>query len=167
VVIILSMIIGFLGFQAVMKSPAGKDISNAFKSAMHGAREAVTCDRQMQDVHAALERYTAKNGKYPAKIDDLVPDYLPDGNSCHCGIDDNPDPKHVTFDYTPPKPGGKPTDPVLGFTWKQKIQMQGASETVITKYYYTAAGKEMMQQTTIDPSGREIVGPAREKPGDH
>ena len=163
VVLLLGAVLFFTAVGKFMNSSAGKELKKQLTSTMQGVKEQVVCVQNFEEVHAALKRYVDKNGKYPKSLTELVPDYLTDSNKCHCELDPNPDPKHVTFVYTPPTPTSKPDDRVLSFTADQKITIQNQTQVMSTEYYYTVAGKEMVQQSQTDPTGKTTVTPAHEK----
>jgi hypothetical protein len=157
--IALAIILALVGVHNLMNSKAGRQLVSGFKSAFQGGREALACETKMTDVYAAITRYRSKNGKYPAKLSVLTPDYLPDSTVCHCSLDSNPSPTHPTFTYSPPTSSSKPLDKVLSFTWTEKITILQQTESVQTVYFYDVAGTAMIQQTTTDSNGRIITNP--------
>ena len=61
-------------------------------------QDLIECKSKLKRAGAALERYARKNDKYPDKLADLVPDYLP-VSDLHCPADKS-DPKTITYIYT-------------------------------------------------------------------
>lgn len=167
IVIVVVFVIAFVGVRSFMDTKAGHQVATVIRSAFNGSREAIACETKMSDVYAAIGRYRAKNGRYPANLRVLTPDYLPDAGTCHCSLDSNPDPAHPTFVYKPPTESSKPADRLLSFTWTQKIALMQQTETVQSVYYFTIAGKTMVQQTTTDAAGRSITNPPIENYAPH
>lgn len=79
----------------------------AFKQAYGGAKLMAECQLHLQnpnskqDINDALERYRTRNGKYPAKLDELYPDFLEDKAVLHCPADPRPT-DVVSYGYTQP-----------------------------------------------------------------
>jgi len=153
VTIALLMVLFFVGVRQMMNTKEGKQVMTGIQTAIKAIPAEKACESKLTEVHEAITRYRAKNGKYPPTIAALSPDYLPDPTTCHCSLDSNPAPTHPTFEYTPPTPASKPADKVLLFTWTQKIGIQNQTETVQIAYYYNVAGKEMAQQIVTDING--------------
>jgi hypothetical protein len=162
VVILIFVILGFVAFQKIMHSKEGKDLIGTMQNAMQGAKEAVACEQKLQQIDGALVRYHEKNGSYPSSLSYLIPAYLPDPSVLKCDLPDA-DPTKSPFVYTKPTSSSSSTDKLVNFVWADKISMGGQTTTMRTDYYFTVGGKEMVQQATVDSTGRVTVMPAREK----
>jgi hypothetical protein len=58
------------------------------------------CTAQLMEIHQALQSYKAKNGNYPASLQELVPNYLKDSRKLHCPGDQVSRP--VSYGYRKP-----------------------------------------------------------------
>lgn len=61
----------------------------------------------------AIVAYNTQHGKYPKTLMDLYTDGSIDGKLLHNGLDDSPDPAHVSWRYTPPAKGAPGNTPIL------------------------------------------------------
>jgi len=99
----------------------GQELSETFHKALQASEKVPEAGKKMVDIQGALSRYNLKNGHYPATLTELVPDYLPDPSELHTSLDTNPDPKHISFVYTKPGVGAKPSTVILSLTWSLTI----------------------------------------------
>lgn len=61
----------------------------------------------------AIVAYHQEKGQYPQTLLDLVSTNRIDGKLLHNDLDDNPDPSHVSWRYTPPAEGAPANTPIL------------------------------------------------------
>ena len=61
----------------------------------------------------AIVAYHAQHGKYPKSLLDLYNDNSIDGKLLHNGLDDSPDPAHLSWRYFPPAEGVPGNTPIL------------------------------------------------------
>lgn len=61
----------------------------------------------------AIVAYHTQHGAYPKTLMDLYSDGSIDGKLLHNGLDDSPDPAHVSWRYTPPAEGAPGNTPIL------------------------------------------------------
>lgn len=61
----------------------------------------------------AVVAYHTQHGSYPKTLMDLYSDGSIDGKLLHNGLDDSPDPAHVSWRYTPPAEGAPGNTPIL------------------------------------------------------
>ncbi len=61
----------------------------------------------------AIVAYNTQHGSYPKTLMDLYSDGSIDGKLLHNGLDDSPDPAHVSWRYTPPPKGAPGNTPIL------------------------------------------------------
>lgn len=125
------LIISVLGFiwiaRMVTKNPAANQFYNE-------AKLIAQCQLNLQDpggaqdVYDALERYSTRYGKYPAKLADLYPTFLEDKSVLHCPAD--PRPKDVvSYDYTPPAPDAP--GPTVMVECKRHVLMEGQPPLIL------------------------------------
>ena len=61
----------------------------------------------------AVVQYHTQHGTYPKSLMDLYTDGSIDGKLLHNGLDDSPDPAHVSWRYTRPAEGAPGNTPIL------------------------------------------------------
>ena len=61
----------------------------------------------------AIAAYHAQHGAYPKTLMDLYSDGSIDGKLLHNGLDDSPDPAHISWRYIPPAEGAPGNTPIL------------------------------------------------------
>ena len=61
----------------------------------------------------AIVAYHAQHGSYPKSLMDLYTDGSIDGKLLHNGLDDSPDPAHISWRYLPPAEGAPGNTPIL------------------------------------------------------
>ena len=61
----------------------------------------------------AIVTYHAQHGRYPKSLMELYTDGSIDGKLLHNGLDDSPDPAHLSWRYTPPAEGAPGSTPIL------------------------------------------------------
>jgi len=125
VLVLLGVIIGIIGVVAVKKQLAHPDKSSPFGVVVIVAK--ATPDGVA--IHQAIVSYHNKTGKYPNKLEDLVPDYLPDGKKLHNDLDPNPSPGHVTWKYTKPQEGADGKTPLLSLPYEVTVANSGGKQT--------------------------------------
>ncbi len=95
-ILILIMII--VTVVALSKTP---HLMSTFSNLGNGT---VACKQKLTEIDVALTRYEQKhNGKYPAKLSELVPDYLPDSSALTYQA--SPSTPKQTVVYSPPSKG--------------------------------------------------------------
>lgn len=96
------VVVGLIAlFVIVLNSPQTRQFLTAIGNADRVARD-------MGIVGKAIDQYAKDKKRYPAKLTDLIPNYLPDTQSLRSSVDPNGPP----FLYTPP-PKNAPSDTVL------------------------------------------------------
>ncbi|BDI32996.1 hypothetical protein CCAX7_50470 [Capsulimonas corticalis] len=85
-------------------------IFNTFKGVLQST---VGTTQNGLKIRRAVIDYHDKKGSYPAKLADLVPDYLPSPTILHDASDTNPDPSHISWTYHRPTEGAPPKTPLL------------------------------------------------------
>ena len=91
-----------------------------FRQVYSGAYLAAECQKNLQhpdphntqDISGALERYARRNGKYPASLKELYPNFLENRRTLHCPADSRPV-GVVSYEYTPPAMNAPPTTVVI------------------------------------------------------
>lgn len=95
----------------------GKKFGGFIQNSVSSQRD---CAQSLVGIRTALRDYQTKhNGKYPAKLSDLVPDYLSDRSALTC----NGDPATETT-YTPPKQDAPEETAVVSFTGPESTMME-------------------------------------------
>ena len=61
----------------------------------------------------AVVAYHTQHGTYPKSLMDLYTDGSIDGKLLHNGLDDSPDPAHLSWRYAPPAAGAPGSTPIL------------------------------------------------------
>ena len=97
---------------------AGKFIGSAMKDSMQVAMDMATLREQIM-------QYKKDTGKYPDKLEDLVPEYLPDPTVLTCPLSGPSVP--VGFEYY----GGKDTDPGSNILLVSKGVSRGRQRVVV------------------------------------
>ena len=96
----------------------------------------------MQLQQAIVAYHTAK-GRYPRTLTDLVVGGTIDGKLLHNDLDDNPNPGHISWRYTPPAEGAPGTMPILMQPYQVKVGGQTApGQIVITLDGKMASGSK-------------------------
>jgi|GEM_PF-2472980 len=73
-------------FIVALANSASKGGGGGFGGVIKNTVSAQVCGQSMESVSVAIEAYRADHkGKYPAKLTDLVPDYLADSATVDCG----------------------------------------------------------------------------------
>jgi hypothetical protein len=72
------------------------------------------CVQNLQAIHGALDRYRTARGAYPARLTDLLPEYLSRAQVLHCPADSRPS-VVTSYRYTPPATTspGEPATPIV------------------------------------------------------
>ena len=111
VVLILGTAVVLWGFKQLLKNPA-------FNKAFSAGRSMSQCQMNLQnpgsgqDISDALERYAKRNGRYPAGLAELYPNFLENKAVLHCPADSRPA-DTVSYDYRPPDVNAPPTTVVV------------------------------------------------------
>ncbi|MDH7480850.1 MAG: hypothetical protein QHH26_02590 [Armatimonadota bacterium] len=100
----------------------------AFKKGIEEAKAMAQCTVQLQELHRALERYYAKNGKYPSSLGELYPDYLEDKKILYCPSD-KAHSGESSYIYYPPSP--KTPDSAVVLECRRHILIEGQPPQVI------------------------------------
>lgn len=83
-----------------------------FKQAMSAGTQMATCQTNLQEIHAAIERYRQRSdGQYPKSLNELVPRYLEQAGTLKCPADVSGEP--VSYKYMRPAKDSPPTTPLL------------------------------------------------------
>ena len=101
---------GFEGFIATAKATAENTIEVQSKMAV---------------IREAVVEYKSKKGHYPDSLQKLVPDYLPDDSSLHAKVDVNPNPDHISFNYTKPALDAANSTEFLDITYTMNLSFPG------------------------------------------
>ncbi len=94
----------------------------------------------------AILAYHAQHRQYPKSLMDLYTDGSIDGKLLHNGLDDSPDPAHVSWRYTPPAEGAPGSTPLL----EEAYHVTSGGATQPGKIVITLDGKN---RTSTSPSG--------------
>ena len=137
--VIIGAIAIFAGFYSLFRGP--------LKGAIQSGAAAQMCKQHMLQIQQAVDRYHTHTGTYPDALTDLVPTYLPDRSVLHCSMDTNPDPSHVTYEYSKPTETTPGTAPLLTLHWNMSIKMMGTSQTVGETEIVTVNGEQEHSQT--------------------
>jgi type II secretory pathway pseudopilin PulG len=125
-------------------------------SVMQSANQMVGTAQKAQMVRTALAKYKSDTGHYPASLTDLVPQYLPNADALHTPADPNPDPTHVSFDYTQPSGTAPGSTPLLSYHSYMSMNVAGMTQKIDTKTTFTIDGQmnEDQTQTVTTPDGK-------------
>lgn len=83
-----------------------------FKQVMSASMQVAKCQQNLQEIHAAIERYRQRhNGDYPNSLGELVPRYLPEAGRLKCPADATS--QAVSYRYFRPKKDSPETSPLL------------------------------------------------------
>ena len=99
VVVVIGILIGVWIFNALSKNPA-------FQKAYKEAQLRTQCKENLEEIGGALQRYSRRNGKYPATLAELCPNFLENEAALHCPADRRPDPY---YEYYAPAVDALPT----------------------------------------------------------
>lgn len=91
---------------------AGPAIKKFAGSAMQFGQDANYCQIEMTSLWQKIEKYHTDKGKYPDKLEQLVPTYVPDKS----GLKLSSKPLGPDFTYHKPGKDAQPTDVVLEYT---------------------------------------------------
>lgn len=72
-------------------------------------------------IQKAVVAYHDKHGHYPDTLMDLVSDGQIDGKILHSDMDPNPNPGHVSWQYTKPAEGAPGNTPILKFHFRLNV----------------------------------------------
>ena len=134
VLLILFVVAGMMGVNALKngKGGIGKMMSNIQAGQEYAPK--------LVQIGAALDRYKDDHGgKYPASLNALVPNYMPDKAAF------TPKSSETTIEYTPPKPDSKPDAVVLSVTNGEAEISFGASTSRSTLYYRLLKNGNLVQ----------------------
>jgi len=98
--VIVGIAVAFWIYRMMAKNPA-------IRQAYGQARFVAECQMHLQnpnspdDIADALERYAKRNGKYPASLEELHPNFLANKAILHCPADPHPN-NTVSYEYYPP-----------------------------------------------------------------
>ena len=98
-----------------------------------------------QHLQQAIVAYHAKHSAYPQTLMDLYSDGSIDGKLLHNGLDDSPDPAHISWRYQPPTEGAPGNTPILQ-----------------EPYHLTIAGTTAPGKITIDLDGQSQSDSSRQ-----
>ena len=95
---IAGLVMGYLGLVMLLLSPILAGMALPVFAEVKERGNQTKALSQIKQVGTACKIYATDNdGKFPAKLEDLIPDYLPDASALACPY---PDPKHpVSFEY--------------------------------------------------------------------
>lgn len=128
-------------------------LRDVFKQAIGAAQEAQNCTPDMQRVWSALDNFQRANqGKYPDKLDELIPKYLPDTSQLACSKSPT-----VKFDYIKPRDNDPASASML--EGKFNITFQNATSSIILRV--TKGGEvriENSQGKVITPGASPAAG---------
>jgi hypothetical protein len=107
-------------------------------------------------VEDAINQYKRDTGHYPDNLTDLIPKYLPNQSALHGDSDPNPDPNHVTFEYTKPADNASGKTVMLSYHTPMDMNIMGAKAHIDTKINYNVDGSESRDatQTTTTADGK-------------
>lgn len=105
----------------------------------------------------AIVAYHTQHGTYPKTLMDLYTDGSIDGKLLHNGLDDSPDPAHVSWRYSPPAEGAPGNTPIL----EEPYHLTISSTTAPGKIVIDLNGKTEHNQTqsTYGNSGGQNNNP--------
>src|SRR5436309_31193 len=90
---------------------AGPSIKKIFGSAVQLSQDAQNCQIEMSALWQKIEKFHADKGKYPDKLEQLVPKYVPDKS----GLKLSTKPTGPEYTYHKPTKDAQPTDVVLEY----------------------------------------------------
>jgi len=90
---VLLVLLVLWGFKLLMKNPAVNKRYTDMQATLQ-------CKANLEEIGGALERYSRRNGQYPATLDQLYPNFMEKQTTLHCPAD--PRPGEVSYDYYPP-----------------------------------------------------------------
>jgi hypothetical protein len=114
--------LGCLGVIAIVAMVAFVMRSPEFKKMMSTMQKATVVQRDMVTVKRALDQYKADKGKYPAKLKELVPKYLPNEGSLHL----SEEPTGPEFVYTQPPKDAPASAIILQYDLPSPVPTAGA-----------------------------------------
>ena len=123
VVIIGVGIAGGIFYYNLMHSATGQKITATIQAATTTVTNMQTTDQQMQDIHAALLRYRAKNGHYPKTLNELSPKFLADQSVLHSPLDNNAGPSHISYKSVKPSPKAPPSTEAFCISYTMNLGM--------------------------------------------
>lgn len=129
----------------------GPTFKGFFESAQRWGQQAQQCEKEMQRVWAAVEKFHQEKGRYPEKLESLLPNYLPNKSYLHfSGKPDGP-----PFTYHKPDPDAPPSTIVLEY--------HGLSMTVPGRPPVPTPLR-LRKDGTLDPSSFQFRPPRERRP---
>lgn len=125
-------------------------LQKAFHTAARASEQAAALQYQMRRITDALNRYHQKTGKYPAKLDALVPEYL-----AKADLRFGSGPDASGFTYYKPGPNAKGTDVVLEHT----LVLEGMNGTRTEMLVRARLNSEISTELAVQPPAPEARPP--------
>jgi hypothetical protein len=132
-----------------MHSKTGQQAMKGINQAAGTAKYLPDADQKMREVYDAIERYKGHTGHYPTNLQQLEPDYLADPNALHSKIDADPDPSHVTFEYTVPTDSTPKDAAILQYKWVFKMTISGMTQVQTQIFKMSLDGQETKSSQVI------------------
>lgn len=148
VIFILGAVLTFLAINRYVHSKTGHEFMEGFTSAMKTSAAGAECVAPMTEIRKAILRYHEHEGKYPDNLTQLASKYLPAGVTLHCGVDQNDDPSHVTYEYFKPTDKTPPSAILLRYSWPVSITIAGQTSTQTMTEQITLDGTVSETQTS-------------------
>lgn len=118
----LLILVGF-GIYAAKKAGPG------LKGFLSGVSSGPACKQKLTAIEAALEEYLKQhNGKYPPKLEDLIPNYLPDNSNFT--YSSSPSEPVINITYHPPSPNEPGSAILAGFKTGTTEMVPGQTLTI-------------------------------------
>jgi hypothetical protein len=109
----LGLFLAFVGALAYTSIHAV--LPSASSPTMIAAAKEAQSKKMASDVLYAINKYRTDYGQYPSSLMDLIPTFLPTQAALHLPVDTNPDPSHVSLEYSQPAPYAARDMPVIWY----------------------------------------------------
>ena len=122
VVVIAGIAMGFFFVNLLTKNPV-------FRRIYKEAQSIAQCQLNLQEIGGALDRYSRRNGKYPATLEELYPNFLEKRSFLHCPAD----PRRInviSYKYTPPTIKSPPSTTVI--ECKRHVVLEGQPPWIVS-----------------------------------
>jgi hypothetical protein len=120
------VVLGVIG--AIVAINAVKNAASNPHSIFGQVGAAISAAKGGAEIQQAIVKYHTNNGKYPDKLGQLVPQYLPLA-TLHSDTDADPNPAHVSWTYKKPSEGAPPKTPILSLPLKFEVPGQNGTNT--------------------------------------
>lgn len=112
-----------------------------WKQAINMGMETAQAQQEMKTLWTHVDRYHKDKGKYPDKLEDLVPNYVASEKNLHLSVH----PEGPQFGYIKPGPNSAPDDVML--TYEMTIQIQDTTTTMQLQWTKNGQYKQSQSNT--------------------